>query len=183
MGTTLITESRLFLTLWMGADFAEKTSTLLVIHTITYSLVAIQIVSWQMTEGLGYPSYNCYLFVICLIISVFLMVGLTQNFGLEGIAFGRMTGYAVIFFSIFYVEKWFFGKIQIAFWAKILSVLVLGSIFSAIVEKSIIEFFPIGWTGFLAATFLGGIVYILVVWILGFIKEDEKILFRHILHR
>jgi O-antigen/teichoic acid export membrane protein len=183
LGTTLISESNIFLTLWMGPVFAEKTSVLLVIHTITYSLLAIQIVSWQMTEGLGYPSYNCYLFMICLIVSLSLMVGLTQNFGLEGIAFGRMAGYAAIFFSIFYVEKWFFGKVQLNFWAKILSVLLTASVFAAVIEKSIVEFFSISWLSFLTATVVGGVVYSLIVWILGFIKEDEKILFRHILQR
>jgi len=183
LGTTLITESHIFLTLWMGAEFAEKTFVLLVIHTITFSLLAIQIVSWQMTEGLGYPSYNCYLFMICLIISLFLMVGLTQDFGLEGVAMGRMAGYIAIFFSIFYVEKWFFGRVQFAFWAKILSVLLAASVFAAIIEKSIVEYFLFSWLSFLTATISGGIVYILIVWILGFIKEDEKILLRHILQR
>ncbi len=183
LGTTLISESNIFLTLWMGPVFAEKTSVLLVIHTITYSLLAIQIVSWQMTEGLGYPSYNCYLFMICLIISLFLMVSLTQNFGLEGVATGRMAGYMAIFFSIFYVEKWFFGHVQLSFWVKILSVLLTASVFAAIIEKSIVEFFSFSWLSFLTATFAGGVVYVLIAWILGFIKEDEKILLRYILQR
>ncbi len=121
--------------------------------------------------------------MICLIISLLLMVGLTQDFGLEGVAMGRMAGYIAIFFSIFYVEKWFFGRVQFAFWAKILSVLLAASVFAAIIEKSIVEYFSFSWLSFLTATISGGIVYILIVWILGFIKEDEKILLRHILQR
>ncbi len=115
LAITLIVESKLFLTLWMGAEFAEKSWFLLIIHTITFSLAAIQIVSWQMTEGLGYPNYNCFAFSICLIISLSLMVYLTQDFGSVGIALGRLAGFGVLFFSIFYVEKWFFKKVQIRF--------------------------------------------------------------------
>ncbi len=112
MGTSLIVESRIFLSLWMGAEFADNSWMLLVLHTITFSLVAIQAVSWQMTEGLGYPNYNFLLFLVCLIISVPLMVGLTPVLGSSGVAIGRLAGYAAIFCSVFYVEKWFFKKFR-----------------------------------------------------------------------
>ena len=62
MATTLIVQSKFFLTLWMGAEFAEKSAVLLVFHTITFGLLAILTVSWQMTEGLGYPNYNFKIF-------------------------------------------------------------------------------------------------------------------------
>lgn len=180
LGTSMIVESRVFLTLWMGADFALGTTNLLIIHTVTFSFVAIQIVSWQMTEGLGYPNYNCYLFVICLIISGFLMLYLPPVFGLDGFALGRMFGYLTIFFSIFYVEKWFFGAVQTSLWMKILLVLSTASIVSAIVQKTIINYLQIGWLSFLTAGILGGGVYALIVWILGFISDEEKLLFRRL---
>jgi O-antigen/teichoic acid export membrane protein len=183
LGTTLIVESRFFLSLWMGAEFSEKTWMLLIIHTITFSLVAIQAVSWQMTEGLGHPNYNLKLFVICLIISLFSMVWLTESFGSYGVAIGRMAGYATIFFSIFYVEKWFFGKIQIKFWVKILGILAISSIFTALTEKIIINSFRPNWLVFCGATVAGGIVYFLIIWVMGFVTEDEKLLFKRLLSR
>ena len=183
MGTTLIIESKFFLSLWMGIAFAEKSWTLLIVHTVTFSIVAIQTVSWQMTEGLGYPNYNFLLFLLCLIISVSLMVGLTPGLGTLGMAIGRMAGYGTIFLSIFYVEKWFFNKIQVKFWFKIFSILTISSVFAALTEKFIIESFPLRWFVFITATAGGAVVYFFIVWILGFVSEDEKLLFKRLVSR
>ncbi len=183
MGTTLIIESKFFLTLWMGADFAEKAWMLLIVHTVTFSIVAIQTVSWQMTEGLGYPNYNFLLFLVCLVISVSLMVGLTPSLGSLGMAIGRMAGYATIFLSIFYVEKWFFNKIQIKFWIKIFGILIVSSVLAALTEKFIIESFSLHWFVFIGATASGAVVYFFIVWVLGFVSEDDKLLFKRILSR
>jgi O-antigen/teichoic acid export membrane protein len=183
LGTTIIVESRFFLTLWLGAEFADKTALLLIIHTITFSLAAILAVSWQMTEGLGYPNYNCFLFVINLSISLFLMIGLTESYGNIGVAIGRFSGFAIIFCSIFCVEKWFFGRIQREFWLKLLSVLTVSAILSGTVEKLIINNFALNWTTFAAANLGGGIIYCAVLWLLGFADEDEKLLVWKILSR
>ncbi|MGI8639520.1 MAG: oligosaccharide flippase family protein [Pyrinomonadaceae bacterium] len=183
MATTLMIESKLFLTLWLGAEFADKTYLLLIIHTVTFSLVAIQTVSWQMTEGLGYPGYNLIIFVICLIINVLLVVGLTPGYGNIGVAFGRLAGFGTMFFSIYYVEKWFFQRVQTIFWLKLIGALAVSAVFSAIVEKSIISYFQISWLTFVSATICGGIIYCLILWVLGFITDEEKLLVRRILNR
>jgi len=183
MATTLMIESKLFLTLWLGAEFADKTYLLLIIHTVTFSLVAIQTVSWQMTEGLGYPGYNLIIFVICLIINVLLVVGLTPGYGNIGVAFGRLAGFGTMFFSIYYVEKWFFQRVQTIFWLKLIGALAVSAVFSAIVEKFIISYFQISWLTFVSATICGGIIYCLILWVLGFITDEEKLLVRRILNR
>ena len=185
LGTSLIVESNLFLTVWtrhdIGADFAARTTNLLIMHTVTFSFLAVQIVSWQMTDGLGYPSYNCYLFVICLTACVALMIFLPPIYGLDGFALARMLGFLAIFPSVFYVEKWFFGAVQFGLWKKILGVLIAASVCAAVVEKAVVELAPVGWSAFLAAGALGAIAYGLIVWLLGYINEEEKILFRRFL--
>ncbi len=180
LGTTLIVESRIFLTLWMGEIFALQTTNLLIIHTVTFSFVAIQTVSWQLTEGLGYPNYNCYVFVICFIISVFLMIYLPPVYNLSGFALGRMFGYLTIFLSVFYVEKWIFGAVQYRLWLKIFGILTAASVAAAITEGAAIGYSKTGWIGFLTAGIAGALAYGLIVWILGFVSEDEKILFRRV---
>jgi O-antigen/teichoic acid export membrane protein len=183
LGTTIIIESRFFLTLWMGAEFADKTWMLLVVHTVTFSLVAIQAVSWQMTEGLGYPNYNFLLFLVCLVISVSLMVGLTPSLGNLGIAIGRMAGYAAIFLSIFYVERWFFKKVQIKFWMRAIAILFVSSTASALTEQFIVQTYSQSWLVLAAATIVGAFVYFFMVWALGFVSEDEKLLLKRLLSR
>ncbi|MEO6590070.1 MAG: oligosaccharide flippase family protein [Pyrinomonadaceae bacterium] len=183
MGTTLIVESKFFLTLWIGAEFGERTWLLLIVHTITFSIVAVQTVSWQMTEGLGYPNYNFKLFLLCLVISVSLMVGLTPAFDNLGVAIGRMTGYAAIFFSVFYVEKWFFGKILWSFWLKAFGILSVASVFAALTESFVIQSFSQNWLVFVGSTAGGMSVFLCIVWVSGFISEDEKLLFKRLLSR
>lgn len=181
MGTTIIVESREFLTLWLGVVFADKATLLLVIHTITFCLAAVLIVTWQMAEGLGYPGYNCLLAMIQLVVSVTLMIGLTDIYGEVGVAIGRMLSLATIIFSIFYVEKWFFGRVQREFWLKLLGVLAVSVIFSTVVEKLIISNFVLNWLTLALATLCGGIIYCVVLWLLGFVAEDEKLLLKQLL--
>ncbi len=183
MAMTLIVQSTEFLTLWMGNTFAEKSSTLLVIHTITFGLLAILTVSWQMTEGLGFPNYNFKMFAICLIIAISGMLTLTNNYGSYGVAIARLAGFSTIFFSIFYVEKWFFEKVQIEFWLKIVGILTVSVLIAAFVEELIIRNLSVSWLTFLLSTFCGGIVYCLFVWIMGFITDDEKLFVKNILRR
>jgi len=185
-GTTIIVESRFFLSLWMTPEFpgfADKAWMLLIIHTITFSLLAIQTVSWQMTEGLGYPNYNFLLFLVCLAISVSLMVGLTPGLGSLGVAIGRMAGYSSIFLSVFYVEKWFFKKVQLKFWIKVISVLAVASAAAALTEGFVIQNYTESWLVLTGATVSGAVVYFFVIWIMGFISEDEKLLFKKLLSR
>lgn len=181
IGTTLIVESKMFLSVWMGNDFAENSWQILILHTITFSLVAIQIVSWQTTEGLGYPGYNCFIFIFCLVIGVFGMIYLTKDYGAIGVAIGRLAGFATIFLSVFYVEKWFFKKVQTFFWLKIIWILGVSAIFAAIVEWYLIQNFEAGWLSLILVTICGGLVYLTVLFLLGFIDQDDKDLLKNLI--
>ena len=183
IGLTFIVESKFFLTLWMGEIFAEKSSNLLILHTLSFGVTAIASVSWQMTDGLGYPIYNALVFSVCLVISITLMVLLTQNYGTFGIASGRFVGYGTIFFSVFYVERWFFGRVQIGFWAKLLGTLIVPTVVAGLVEKLIITNFPISWWTFILSVFFGGICYCAGLFLLGFISPEEKLFLRNIFNK
>ncbi len=181
--TTLIVENKVFLTLWMGGEFAENSSDLLILHTITFGLAAILTVSWQMTEGLGFPNYNFVIFSVCLIVSVSLMIVLTRDYGNLGIAAARLAGFAAIFLSIFYIEKRFFYKVQAAFWLKLIGSLTIAAVFAGMVESSINSYLLVNWPSFILSALCGGLVYCFVLWLLGFITADEKLLIRGVFNR
>lgn len=176
----LIVEGNLFLILWMGAPFAAQTYLLLVIHTITFSIVAIQTISWQMTEGLGNPAHNFYIFAVCLIINVLMILGLTESLGNVGIALGRLAGFGTIFLSVFYIEKWAFQKVQVKFWLKLASILSVATITAIAAMKIISRCLPQTWISLAAQVAGGGIVYLSAVWLMGFVTEDEKELVRRL---
>jgi len=183
LGATLIVENKTLLTLWMGTDFAEKSATLLILHTITFSFLAIEIVAWQTTEGLGYPNYNCYFFMICFIISILGMVGLITDYGNFGVAFARMCGFGALFLSVFYVEKRFFGKVQVKFWLKSISILAVSIALAVLAESFLTAKLGINWFSLIFSTFVSGMIYCLTAWLLGFVTEDEIALLRRILKR
>jgi O-antigen/teichoic acid export membrane protein len=183
LGTTLIVSNKVFLTIWVGENFAKNSSDLLILHTITFGLAAILTISWQMTEGLGFPNYNFAVFGICLTVSIVLMFVLTPNYGNLGVASARLAGFAAIFFSIFYVEKWFFGKIQTRLWLRLIGILGAAAIFAALIETLIIKNLSVNWFSFILSTFCGGLAYCLTLWLLKFVTADEKILIRGILNR
>lgn len=178
---TLIVQSDSFLSLWMGADFAANSTDIMIVHVISYSLIAVIGVSWQMTEGLGYPNFNCLVFMICLIFSVPLMVYLSQDFGNVGVACGRLAGFGVLFLSIFYVERWFFKKVLVGFWAALILKISLAVIVAAFVEIAVKRFLPVSWITLILSCGLGGLAYLAALLGLRLIASDEKLLIRKIL--
>lgn len=183
IAASIITRSHDFLTLWMGVSFAEKTHLILIIHAATFSLLAVQVISWQITEGLGYPQVNTLIYGICLTINVTLMLFLTDGYGNVGIAVSRLAGFTIMFLTVFYMEKWFFGKIQIKFWLRLLIMLSLATALSVTFQKLVNYYFPLSWVTFLISIAGGGIVYCLTLVVFGFVSDDEKMLIRNLLKR
>lgn len=180
---TLIVQSKSFLTLWIGADFAEQSGDLLIIHTITFGLTAITIVTWSMTEGLGYPNYNCLVFAICLIISLSGMFWLTETYGNIGVAISRLAGFGTIFFSIFYVEKWFFGSVQLKFWIRNAGIVSVSALAAALCERYLSSILTLNWFTLTLSVGICGFVYLACLWILRFLTDDEKRIFKNLLVR
>lgn len=177
----LISEGKIFLTLWIGADFATQATTLLTLHTLTFGLTAITVVAWYMAEGLGHPNYNFWVFMICFMISISGMFLLTESYGNFGVAIARLCGFSTIFFSVFYVERWFFGKVQLIFWSKIAAIIGISILVGGFINKLLITALPVSWFSFVLATFLSGGVYLMCLWSFRFLTEDEKIIFRRVL--
>lgn len=175
--------AKLFLHLWIGDAFVVNSSSMLVIHVITFGLLSIMTVSWQMSEGLGFPHYNFTIISLCLIISVTLMFALTEDYGNFGVALARLAGFGTIFFSIFVVERLFFKRIQTRFWLRIAASLGVASAVSAAVEYLITANLSASWSTLIISGGFGGAVYVLVLWVLKYITDDEGLLIRSLLRR
>jgi O-antigen/teichoic acid export membrane protein len=180
---SIIVHSRDFLSLWMGEGFSERAYLLLILHTITFSLLAIQTISWQMTEGLGYPQFNALIYAISLVFNWVLMIFLTQPYQNTGIALSRTIGFTILFLSIFYCEKWFFGKIQIRFWGKILLMLGAAVFVSILFQKFISEAFTVNWAALLGSILGGGVIYCLLLLLFGYLNAEDKLMLKNILKR
>ncbi|HEX8286864.1 MAG TPA: oligosaccharide flippase family protein [Pyrinomonadaceae bacterium] len=183
MGTTLIIESERFLKIYLGNDFAERSSQLLIIHTITFGLAAISTVAWQMVEGLGYPNYNFAVTAICVAIGLTLMIMLMPVYQDYGIALARLAGFSIIFLSIYYVENWIFGRVQVLFWTYLIGKLAVAALICGIIEKVLLRNLSENWFSLIFAIGIGGIAYCFVLWLTNYITLDEKLLLRRVLNK
>ena len=178
---TVLIHSRDFLTLWMGAGFAEKTYIILMIQATTFSFLAIRTITWQMTEGLGYPQFNTFIYAVCLLINATLVLYLTDDYGNNGIAISRLVAFSVMFFTLFYTEKWFFGKIQFKFWFGLIFLLGTAALLSVIFQELTTKYFSLSWISLLISVGGGGIVYCLTLFISGYLSADEKVMIKNLL--
>lgn len=178
---TLSVESTNFLRLWMGESFAANSASLLVLHIVCFGLIAIMSVAWQMTEGLGFPQFNAFATAICTGIGISLMVLLSNYLGNYGVAVARLSGFAIIFFSIFVAEKIFFKGVQTRFWLGLIGNLGLASITVASIEYSISALIPPTWLTLGFSVFAGGTVYCLILWFLNFVSAEDRLLIKRIL--
>lgn len=174
---------REFLTAWLGGTFANESTVLLSIHAVTFSIVAIQVVSWQMMEGLGRTTYNFAVFCVCLVIALFLMVTLAEEYGGTGVAIARLAGFGTIFLSVFVAERLVFGSVKAMFWLKAASAFALAAVLSALSEYGLLMALPSGWPALFAAGALGFAVYVGVSLLTGGITRDEKTLVRELFAR
>jgi O-antigen/teichoic acid export membrane protein len=172
--------SREFLLLWMGEDFAVRAGSLLMVHTISFSLIAILGVSWQMKEGLGVPKYNLVVSTVGLLVAAPLMVYLIDDLGGYGVALGRLAGFAVMFLSILHFERWLFGHVQTAFWLTLAGQLAVAGAVAGLCQWLLLGFFAASWHSFLLSAVVGGVTYCITIWLLGFITEDEIQLLKQI---
>ena len=102
--------SRQILSVWMGADFARQAAGVLAIQSVVFGIIAMGIVPWQMTDGLGHPGRNALLTLWWVIVSIPLIVWLTPMLGIEGTAYARLIGVLSVPVYTLCVERWVFGR-------------------------------------------------------------------------
>lgn len=171
--------SSAFLTLWLGADFAARAGSILTFHSITFGSMSLLVIAWQITEGLGKPSRNAWLVFVWAVLGAGLMFVLTPQFGLSGAAAARAAsvGLSVPFF-VGLIERATFGKIQFEFWLKTLPLLILATAASGAAEYFLLERLPFGWFGLTAVMFAGGLIYLAILFLIGFFSAEERIWIR-----
>jgi O-antigen/teichoic acid export membrane protein len=171
---TLIVASHQILTNWMGAEFAEKSTRVLMIQAAVFGLIAWGIVAWQMADGLGRPGRNAWLVVSWIVIAVPLMIWLTPIRGIEGMAYGRLASALTIPIYILLTERIIFGRLLWKFWLRTGSILALAGAVAGFVQWLILRKSPAGWIWLIAAVGVSGLVYFGILWVVGLLDEAER---------
>ncbi|MCD9188074.1 MAG: oligosaccharide flippase family protein [Pyrinomonadaceae bacterium] len=180
---TMICSGKLFLSLWLGQDFAEKSALVLSLQTISFSVFGLLVVVWQLSEGFGHPRFNSMIAFIWLLISVPLMVVLIDDFKIVGVATGRTVANLLTLPFILIGESQFLGKIHWDFWLKTIFILTTASFFTFVAEFGIYNFLPQKWETLIFGSLAGGVIFVAVIWALNFFSNEEKLFMKNFLRR
>lgn len=115
--SVILANSHLLLSIWVGKEIADKSSDLLIIHTLTFGSIALIMNTWAIAETFRYPSINVGYTLFWGIVSVTLMT-LFATKGLEAIAISRLVPVVLTLPMIFVLEHWFLGGVKWKFWAS-----------------------------------------------------------------
>ncbi|HLA95687.1 MAG TPA: oligosaccharide flippase family protein [Pyrinomonadaceae bacterium] len=158
--------------LWIDPTFARNSSKLLIIHTTSFGLMSILIMSWQLNEAYGAAKLNVILTAIWAIVTIPMMILVADHWGSEGFAFSRLAGIAVTIPMILYFEKRHFGQALIRFWISVILRLGLSGgilmIFYLLVNK-----FQPSWLGLIGTAVGGLLLYSLTLFPTGFLKRKD----------
>ncbi len=170
----LVVGSDSFLTLWMGAEFASRSDSLLAIHAVSFGIPAILSVTWQMKEGMGVPRYNFFAGAVSTLVGIPLMIWFSRLFGAEGVAVARLLAFIVMSLSLIHFELWAFKRLQLKFWFQLIVTLAVCTALASLVQWLILSSFGVNWVVFVLAAIAAGSVFFVAAWALRLISDEEQ---------
>lgn len=175
---SVIVGGRTFLAIWLGEEYAVVSYPLLVIHTITFTILALNTIAWLIADSFRAASLNAYATLFWMVVGVGLMILLGASMNTQGVAIGRLAGVIVFLPLIFFVEKRFLGGVFWSFWGRNLGLLIIAAIPAVIAEFLVISASPRSWVGFAFAILAGMIAFFCTLLLIGFADHNERTLVR-----
>ena len=170
---SLIALNQPILALWVGPDFASQSGTLLILHSITFGILAIAVIAYQLADGVGFPSFGFWATLFVLLISLPLMLVLIP-FGNIGIAVARLAAFSVMIPGVVLLERRVFGQVQKRFWLESGIRLLAAGVAAGFAEMLIRNFLSDAWWSLGLEFAAGGAIYCLVLFALGFVDDEER---------
>jgi O-antigen/teichoic acid export membrane protein len=120
LATFLILQRKAFLHLWLNDAFVERSGNLLVIHVITYSLIALIGIIWSIFDGIGLPHISFISYSVSFVLGVILMFSLGIH-GIDWVGTTRLISTAVILVFALYFERMYINNRLLGFWIRLLT--------------------------------------------------------------
>jgi O-antigen/teichoic acid export membrane protein len=178
-----IASGRMFLRLWLGEDFAEVSWPLLVVDTITFSVVSLSLIWWQMAEAYRHAPVTAYTNLAMMLITIPLMIVLGRTAGLNGVAFGRLLGLLPYIALWVYVERRFAGGFAWSFWLDLTAKLAMPSVLSFIAIWGSLELLGTSWLSWVCGVVIGSLVYFAALPVVRAFDPTEIAMFKRLLFR
>jgi len=163
----------LFLELWLDEALAAQMSHLLLVHSITFAILAVNTIAWLTAETFRRPGINSIGTFLWMLMAVPLMLTLSFDYQSIGVAYARLAGVMVFIPIIFYLEKRFLNGVNWRFWFRTAGMLSVAGLVALGIESFA---FTLGrtWLVFLVANGAGLLTFAGALLAIGFLEQDEK---------
>lgn len=162
---------------WVGEEIAEKAAWILPIQMITFGMLAVSTVAWQVVESVGKARANVIFSVSCLIVGGGLIVLLGGRYGLEGVAAARLIGGLGVIPLMIFVEHRVLRSFSVKYWAASILRLAVAVAVAGTVQWLVQDLLH-GRAAALYGTTAGGIAFALSLLAARYFEADELNWFR-----
>lgn len=182
--TNFIVCGSLFLKLWINADLAARSYRMLIPHGLTYGVIALGIMTFQIAESYKGPLLNVIWTASWALIAIPLMIIVADQWQSEGVAWARVAASLGMFPAIAYAESRYLGAIQWRFWITAALRTILAAGVMAGVEYAILSRLSDSYLALFVAGGAGTIVFAAVLALTGFLTaEDRETISRNLFRR
>ena len=183
LAVVLIFGGQPLLRVWINDEIASRSYLILVIHTLTFALIAGMMIVWSLAEGFRFPFYNTLATLVWMLVGIPLMVLTADRWNIEGIAASRLAGVAITLPVLFMIEKRCLGGIRWRFWRSTLWRIGVASLVMIAVLTGYFHFFEPKWLVLVSGFAAGGMAFFISLLAVGFFTTDEREMFVSIISR
>ncbi len=159
---------------WLGNDFASHAAAVLTIQAVVFGVLSLQIIPWQIADGLGFPWLGALLSLWWLLSTASLAIFLTPRMGIQGMALSRLLPMIVAPFFILVVERIAFGRFLWEFWRRTCFALILAGGTAAALQYFLYKNLPHGWIWLFLVIGISGGGYVAMLLITRYMDREEQ---------
>lgn len=162
-----------FIRLWMGPQYADPSSTVLVLLTVPLVFAPMRVTCHQTLYGIGRHRFNAFASLFEALANLGLSVFLAWKIGLSGIAWGSLIPGVVQAFVIpIYTARHFDVRWSHYYWESLLKPALKAAPFAVFLIVFRWSGLTDSWVGFFGGVLCGLLIYVLLVW--HFVLSGEE---------
>lgn len=171
--TTVVIFGEQILRVWLGPEFGESATAVLIPGVIAFGLHAFSVVAFQVVDGTGRSRLNLLTTFASGVVFTAVAVGLIGTLGIAGPAFGRLASSGVWLVFMLLIDRGlrgslggrFFGGITVRLSVPVITCLIFGNLFQ--------EYFHGSWASLLLGMLMTTICFGIVSTGVGVIRFRE----------
>jgi O-antigen/teichoic acid export membrane protein len=175
---SFICAGKMFLTMWVNADFAANSYSILVIHSLTFALLALTIIPLQIAEAYKFSRLTVLVTFVWMVVGIPLMIFAADPWGSAGVALSRLAVVVITFPLVLFVERQFLGNILWSSWLASCVRILAAAVAMSVAAFQIFSRFPDGWITLFVGIATCGLIYFGILLVTGYLTRQERELIR-----